>query len=128
MIGKTGPQVMHGMMKMISLVVGLLCIILILSVAYLIKRVNKLIDYVLGNDNSLINLGVPDTTYTELPDYLFVLSVYSKPINDRIILGIYGNSDRAKERMGYYKKSFKHPENYVDYRVDTIPNSLEGGE
>lgn len=128
MIGKTGPQVMHGMMKMISLVVGLLCIILILSVAYFIKRVNKLIDYVLGKDDPLINLSVPATTYTELPDYLFVLSVYSKPINDRIILGIYGNSDRAKERMGYYKKSFKHPENYVDYRVDTIPNSLEGGE
>lgn len=116
---------MTGMMKMISLVVGLIGIILILSIAYLIKRVNNLINYVLGNDNSLINLGVPATTYTELPDYLFVLSVYSKSINDRIILGVYGNSDRAKERMGYYKKSFKYPENYVDYRVDTIPNNLK---
>lgn len=125
MIGKTGPQVMHGMMKMISLVVGLIGIILILSIAYFIKRVNNLINYVLGNDDLLINLDVPATTYTELPDYLFVLSVYSKPINDRIILGIYGNSDRAKERMGYYKKSFKYPENYVDYRVDTIPNNLK---
>ena len=59
MIGKTGPQVMHGMMKMISLVVGLIGIIFILSIAYLIKRVNKIIDYVLGKDDSLINLGVP---------------------------------------------------------------------
>lgn len=126
MIGKTGFQMTHGMMmKMISLVVGSIGIILILSIAYLIKRVNRLVDYVLGKDNSLINLGVPYTSYTELPDYIFVLSVYSKPINDRIILGIYGNSDRAKERMNYYKKSFKHPENYVDYRVDTIPNNLE---
>lgn len=116
---------MAGTMKMISLVMGLIGIILILSIAYLIKRVNRLVDYVLGKDNSLINLGVPDTTYTELPDYLFVLSVYSKPINDRIILGVYDNSDRAKERMGYYKKSFKYPENYVDYRVDTIPNNLK---
>ena len=116
---------MTGAMKMISLVVGLLCIILILSVAYLIKRLNKLIDYVLGKDDSLINLSVPDTSYIELPDYLFVLSVFSKPINDRIIIGVYDNSDRAKERMGYYKKSFKHPENYVDYRVDTIPNNLK---
>lgn len=116
---------MAGTMKMISLVVGSIGIILILSIAYLIKRVNRLVDYVLGKDTSLINLGVPDTTYTELPDYLFVLSVYSKPINDRIILGVYGNSDRAKERMDYYKKPFKHPENYVDYRVDSIPNNLE---
>ena len=120
---------MTGTMKMISLVMGLIgIIIIILSIAYLIKRVNRLADYVLGNDNSLINLGFPDTSYTELPDYIYVLSVYSNPINDRIILGVYGNSDRAKERMDYYKKSFKHPENYVDYRVDTIPNNLEGGE
>lgn len=104
---------------MSSLVVGLLCIILILFVVYLIKRVNKLIDYVLGNDNSLLNLSVPDTSYTKLPEYIFVLSVFSKPIHDRIILGVYSSSDRAKERVDYYKKSFKHPENYVDYRVDT---------
>ena len=113
---------------MISLVMGLIGIILILSIAYLIKRVNRLVDYVLDKDNSLIDLGVPNTSYTELPDYIYVLSVYSNPINDRIILGVYGNSDRAKERMGYYKKSFRHPENYVDYRVDTIPNNLESGE
>ncbi len=110
---------------MISLLMGLIGIILILSIVYLIKRVNRLVGYVLGKDNSPNNLGVPATTYTELPDYLFVLSVYSKSINDRIILGVYGNSDRAKERMGYYKKSFKYPENYVDYRVDTIPNNLK---
>ena len=116
------------MKTMSSLVVGLIGIIFILSIAYLIKRVNKLIDYVLGKDDSLINLGFPDTSYTELPDYLYVLSVYSTSINDRIILGVYGNSDRAKERMDYYKKSFKHPENYVDYRVESIPNNLEGGE
>lgn len=116
---------MTGTMKMISLLMGLIGIILILSVAYFIKRVNKLIDYVLGKDDLLINLDVPDTTYTELPDYLFVLSVYSTSINDRIVIGVYSNSDRAKERMGYYKKSFKHPENYVDYRVDTIPNNLK---
>lgn len=128
MIGKTGLQITHGMMKMISLVIGLIGVVLILYIAYLIKRVNRLADYVLGKDNSLINLGVPDTSYTELPDYIYVLSVYSNPINDRIILGVYGNSDRAKERMGYYKKSFKHPENYVDYRIDTIPNNLEDGE
>ena len=113
---------------MSSLVVGLLCIILILFIAYLINRVNKLIDYTLGNDNSLLNLNFPDTSYTELPDYIFVLSVFSKPIHDRLIIGVYSSSDKAKERMGYYKKSFKHPENYVDYRVDSIPNNLEGGE
>lgn len=116
---------MTGTMKMISLLMGLIGIILILSVAYFIKRVNKLIDYVLGKDNSLINLGVPATTYTELPDYLFVLSVYSKPINDRIILGVYDNSDRAREQLNYYKKSFRHPENYIDYRIDSIPNNLK---
>ena len=116
---------MTGMMKMISLVVGLIGIILILSVAYLIKRVNKLIDYVLGKDDLLINLSVPDTSYIELPDYLFVLSVFSKPINDRIVIGVYSNSDRARERMDYYKKSFKHPENYIDYRIDSIPNNLK---
>ena len=116
---------MIGMMKMISLVVGLIGIILILSIAYFIKRVNRLVDYVLGKDNSLINLGVPATTYTELPDYLFVLSVYSNPINDRIILGVYGNSDRAREQLNYYKKSFRHPENYIDYRIDSIPNNLK---
>lgn len=111
---------------MSSLVVSLLCIILILFVAYLIKRVNKLIDYILGNDNSLLNLGVPDTSYTELPDYLFVLSVFSKPIHDRLIIGVYSSSDKAKERLNYYKKSFRHPENYIDYRIDSIPNNLEG--
>lgn len=117
---------MVGTMKMMSsLVVGLLCIILILSVAYLIKRVNKLIDYVLGNDNPLLNLNFPDTSYTELPDYLFVLSVFSKPIHDRLILGVYSSSDRARERLNYYKKSFRHPENYTDYRIDSIPNNLE---
>ena len=89
---------------MSSLVVGLLCIILILSVAYFIKRVNKLIDYVLGEDDSLINLSASDTSYTELPEYLFVLSVFSKPIHDRLILGVYSNSDRARERLNYYKK------------------------
>ena len=104
---------------------GLIGIILILSIAYLIKRVNNLINYVLGKDNSLINLGVPDTTYTELPDYLFVLSVYSKPIHDRLILGVYSSSDKAKERLNYYKNSFRHPENYTDYRIDSIPNNLE---
>lgn len=117
---------MTGTMKMMSsLVVGLLCIILILSVAYLIKRVNKLIDYVLGKDNSLINLSVLDTSYTELPDYLFVLSVFSKPINDRIIIGVYSDSNRAREQLGYYKKSFRHPENYTAYRIDSIPNNLK---
>lgn len=110
---------------MSSLVVWLVGIILILSVTYLIKRVNKLIDYVLGKDNPLINLSVPDTSYTELPDYLFVLSVFSKPIHDRLILGVYSTSDRARERLNYYKKSFRHPENYVDYRIDSIPNNLE---
>lgn len=125
MIGKTGPQMMHGMMKMISLVAGLIGIILILSIAYLIKRVNNLINYVLGNDNSLTNLGVPDTSYIELPDYLFVLSVFSKPINDRIVIGVYSNSDRAREQLNYYKKSFRHPENYIDYRIDSIPNNLK---
>lgn len=126
MIGKTGLQITHGMMKMISLVIGLIGVVLILFVAYLIKRVNKLIDYILGNDNSLLNLGVPDTSYTELPDYLFVLSVFSKPIHDRLILGVYSSSDKAKERLNYYKKSFRHPENYIDYRIDSIPNNLEG--
>lgn len=116
---------MTGTMKMISLLMGLIGIILILSIVYLIKRVNRLVGYVLGNDNSLINLGVPDTTYTELPDYIFVLSVYSNPINDRIILGVYSSSDKAKERLNYYKKSFRHPENYIDYRIDSIPNNLE---
>lgn len=119
---------------MSSLVVGLLCIILIfilfvayliLFVAYLIKRVNKLIDYILGNDNSLLNLNFPDTSYTELPDYLFVLSVFSKPVNDRIVIGVYSSSDKAKERLNYYKKSFRHPENYTDYRIDSIPNNLK---
>lgn len=113
------------MKTMSSLVVGLLCIILILFVAYLIKRVNKLIDYVLGKDNSLLNFNFPDTSYTELPDYLFVLSVFSKPIHDRLILGVYSTSDRARERLNYYKKSFRHPENYTDYRIDSIPNNLE---
>ena len=116
---------MAGTMKMISLLMGLIGIILILSIAYLIKRVNNLINYVLGNDNSLINLGVPATTYTELPDYLFVLSVFSKSINDRIILGVYSSSDRARERLNYYKKSFRHPENYVNYQIDSIPNNLK---
>lgn len=116
---------MTGMMRTISLVMGLVGIILILSIAYLIKRVNNLINYVLGKGNSLLNLNFPDTSYTELPDYIFVLSVFSKPIHDRIILGVYGNSDRAKERMNYYKKSFRHPENYTDYRIDSIPNNLE---
>lgn len=117
---------MTGTMKtMSSLVVGLLCIILILFVAYLIKRVNKLIDYILGNDNSLFNLNFPDTSYTELPDYLFVLSVFSKSINDRIILGVYSSSDRARERLNYYKKSVRHPENYVNYQIDSIPNNLK---
>ena len=74
------------MKTMSSLVAGLLCIILILSVAYLIKRVNKLIDYVLGKDNSLLNFNFPDTSYTEL---------------------------------------FRHPENYIDYRIDSIPNNLK---
>lgn len=120
---------MVGTMKMMSsLVIGLLCIILILSVAYLIKRVNRLIDYVLGKDNSLINLNVSDTSYIELPDYLFVLSVFSKPINDRLILGVYSNSDRAREQLNYYKKSFRHPENYIDYRIDSIPNNLKESE
>lgn len=113
------------MKTMSSLVVGLLCIILILFVAYLIKRVNKLIDYILGNDNSLLNLNFPDTSYTELPDYVFVLSVFSKPIHDRLIIGVYSSSDKAKERLNYYKKSFRHPENYIDYRIDSIPNNLE---
>lgn len=126
MIGKTGSQMTHGMMmKMISLVVGSIGIILILSIAYLIKRVNRLVDYVLGKDNSLINLGVPNTSYTELPDYLYVLSVFSKPIHDRLIIGVYSSSDKAKERLNYYKKSFRHPENYIDYRIDSIPNNLE---
>lgn len=116
---------MTGTMKMISLVVGLIGIIFILSIAYLIKRVNKLIDYVLGKDDSLINLSVPDTSYIELPDYLFVLSVFSKPINDRIVIGVYSNSDRAREQLNYYKKSFRHPENYIDYRIDSIPNNLK---
>lgn len=119
---------MAGTMKMISLVVGLIGIILILSIAYLIKRVNRLVDYVLGKNNSPINLGVPATTYTELPDYLFVLSVYSTSINDRIVIGVYSNSDRAREQLNYYKKSFRHPENYIDYRIDSIPNNLEGDE
>lgn len=110
---------------MSSLVVGLLYIILIIFVAYLIKRVNKLIDYVLGNDNSLLNLSVPDTSYTKLPEYIFVLSVFSKPIHDRIILGVYSSSDKAKGRLNYYKKSFRHPENYIDYRIDSIPNNLK---
>ena len=39
---------MTGIMKMISLMMGLIGIILILSIAYLIKRVNRLVDYVLG--------------------------------------------------------------------------------
>lgn len=116
---------MTGTMKMISLLMGLIGIILILSIVYLIKRVNRLVGYVLGNDNSLINLGVPATTYTDLPDYLFVLSVFSKSINDRIILGVYSSSDRARERLNYYKKSFRHPENYVNYQIDSIPNNLK---
>ena len=116
---------MTGIMKMISLMMGLIGIILILSIAYLIKRVNRLVDYVLGKDNSLINLGVPNTSYTELPDYLYVLSVFSKPIHDRLIIGVYSSSDKAKERLNYYKKSFRHPENYIDYRIDSIPNNLE---
>lgn len=116
---------MTGTMKMISLLMGLIGIILILSIVYLIKRVNNLINYVLGKDNLLINLGVPATTYTELPDYLFVLSVFSKSIHDRLILGIYSSSDKAKERLNYYKKSFRHPENYTDYRIDSIPNNLK---
>lgn len=110
---------------MSSLVVGLLCIILILAVAYLIKRVNKLIAYVLGKDNPLINLSTLDTSYIELPDYLFVLSVFIKPINDHIVIGVYSDSDRAREQLNYYKKSFRHPENYTDYRVDSIPNNLK---
>ena len=126
MISNTSTRKKIGTMKtMSSLVVGLLCIILILSVAYFIKRVNKLIDYVLGEDDSLINLSASDTSYTELPEYLFVLSVFSKPIHDRLILGVYSNSDRARERLNYYKKSFRYPENYIDYRIDSIPNNLE---
>ena len=116
---------MTGIMKMISLMMGLIGIILILSIAYLIKRVNRLVDYVLGDDNSLLNLNFPDTSYTELPDYVFVLSVFSKPIHDRLIIGVYSSSDKAKERLNYYKKSFRHPENYIDYRIDSIPNNLE---
>ncbi len=94
-------------------------------VVYRLNRINKLIDYVLGKDDPLINLSAADTSYTELPEYIFVLSVFSKPINDRLILGVYGSSDRARERLNYYKKSFRHPENYINYQIDSIPNNLK---
>lgn len=106
----------------LALVLG---IAFLFYVVYRLNRINKLIDYVLGKDNSLLNFNFPDMSYTELPDYIFVLSVFSKPIHDRLILGVYSSSDKAKERLNYYKKSFRHPENYIDYRIDSIPNNLE---